>query len=199
MSQAGNCFWRVGAASVLALKLPPVNQQQADRHASGKNPIGSGMAQSLKLSLILIALAAVASAHAQQPEKAEAFTLKGSYGTLVYDGKGVRSEIGNDYEYKIAELNLRYDPDANVNKVDEIALQTITLRATQKAKVPGRRSTVLLEGKQPVTLILTVAEPSGSLKNLTFKAPKADIQKADFIGFSASDGRLLWPIIQSPN
>ena len=156
------------------------------------------MAQSLRHSLGLIFLAAVASANAQQPETAEAFTLKGSYGTLVYDGQGVRTEVGSDYEYKIAELNLRYDPDAKVNKVDEIALQTIAFRATQKAKSPGRPPTVLFEGKQPVTLRLTAAEPSGVLKNLAFKAPKADMQKADFIGFSASDGRLLWPIIQSP-
>jgi hypothetical protein len=126
--------------------------------------------------------------------KPDVFRLQGVYGTLVYDGTVERRVSGNDFEYTITELKLRFDPQGRINKVDAVNLRAIRLAATQRPPLAGQPFKVLHEHRQPVSLVLSAAAPTGTLRNLKFKVPREIITKADRVGFSATDDNWLWPM-----
>ncbi len=140
-------------------------------------------------------------ASAQQPgaKKEKAFEIKGSYGTLIYEGTVLRTEKEKDFEYVIEKLNLRFDPTAKTNSTKEIALKEVAVVATKKPEGGKGPYKLLHRDKKSVSVTLNSETPSGTIENIKLTIPKEVADKADVIGLNVSDGTMLWPIRQMQN
>jgi len=134
---------------------------------------------------------------AQEPSAksdVKTYVIKGSYGTLVYEGKVERRETEKEFEYVIEQLKLRFDPTAKTNGTKEIAAKLIQIVATTKPAEGKGPSTVLQRDKKPTTIVLTEDSPTATLEKIKLVLTKESVGKSDHVGLSLTDGKLLWPI-----
>lgn len=122
------------------------------------------------------------------------YEINGSYGTLIYEGKAERRETEKGFEYLIVQIKLTFDPAAKINSVKEIAANAISIVATKKPVEGKGPYTVLQRDKKPTTIVLTEDSPTATLEKIKLVLTKESVERADVIGLSLSDGKMLWPI-----
>jgi hypothetical protein len=149
------------------------------------------------LIALILAFGCTSFMRAQEPaakSDVKTYELKGSYGTLVYEGNVERRETEKEFEYLIVQLKLKFDPAGTVNSTKEIAAKEIQIVATKKPTEGKGPFTVLHRDKKPTTIVLSEASPTGTLEKIKLVLPKESVDKADHVGLGLSDGKLLWPI-----
>jgi len=148
---------------------------------------------------LVFAIGCASFLRAQEPiakTDVKTYEIKGSYGTLIYEGKVERRETEKEFEYLIVNIELIFDPakSVNVNVTKEIAAKEILIVATKKPSEGKGRSTILQRDKKPTSIVLTEGSPTATLEKIKLVLTKESVGKADHVGLGLTDGKLLWPI-----
>ncbi len=122
------------------------------------------------------------------------FTLKGSYGTLAYEGAALRSTEGEQCVVRISNLRLTFVPDAWTNRTSVIAAIQLRLVATKKPASGSGPFDILAEAEHPLSFTLSSESKTISVTDIELSLPSAEVFRSDHLGLAVTDGKLLWPI-----
>lgn len=150
------------------------------------------------LAALILAAGFSSFIYAQEPSAksdVKIYKIKGSYGTLIYEGKVERRETEKEFEYLIVQIKLRFDPTATGNSTKKIAVKEIGIVATKKPTKGKGPYTILQRDEKPTTFVLTASSPTATLEKIKLVLTKESVEKADVVQLNLTDGKLLWPII----
>ena len=122
------------------------------------------------------------------------FTLRGSYGTLAYEGTAVRTEEQGRCVIRISILRLTFDPRATTNRTDRIDATQLRLVATKKPASGDGPWCSVAQAEHPLSVSLTPESPSTTITDITLSVPADSVCRADHLGLGVTDGKLLWPL-----
>ena len=123
------------------------------------------------------------------------FELNGSYGTLVYKGTVERVSNGSNYVYTVKNLVLTYSPFAQINMTDEIKVNVEFVATTRPPSGEGPWKRIFVQTHQTSDVLHTSA-PTLTIKEVSFTVPKDVVDKADSVGLTVTDGKILWPFAE---
>jgi hypothetical protein len=119
--------------------------------------------------------------------------LKGSYGSLSFDGQVERSVEGENYVYLVKRLDLTFHPEARSNATDKVVNPSLRFVAIE-AKGDGTPQKILFESMAPIKANLDSSKRSAAAGHARFVVPRDFVDNADHVGFAVVDERLMWPI-----
>lgn len=139
---------------------------------------------------MILSITAICATEA--PPKPQVYEVKQVFGPLDFDGTIHRHESGENYRFEIATLKVTFRPERKPNTLDRIDLKQIRITASKRPIYIGDRTDVIFRDTKPFIGSLTVQAPRLTISGVEFVIPKAMIAAADSVGFSITDGRMLW-------
>ncbi len=147
------------------------------------------------IHLLILAVLALSGCQTTESILSEKpFTLKGDYGTITYNGFGMRVDYKSHVLVRIDELHLDYVEDAKTNKIPVAELKKVRLSATARPASGKGSWDVLYQDLATIDVELSESSGTKTVMGVQLSIPKRFVEKADQVGLSLVGERLLWPM-----
>jgi hypothetical protein len=118
--------------------------------------------------------------------------VSGAYGSIEYSANVTCEIAGQMYTFAVSDLQLTFQPDTSVNKVDSV--RNPQLRLITTVLRPGTtRADVTSKSSLPLTLTLDKKHRAATVSDHRFVVAEQKVKESTSTVLDLTDGDLLWP------